>query len=79
MAFETPSRKPQFLLNTSTSLLVVVTLEEERPAMAKQTTWMVVMMIKGSELSDGQVTEKDSDLLQEALEPRYIHEIGGGD
>ena len=30
-------------------------------------------------LSTGQVSEKNSDLLQEALEPHYIHEVGGND
>ena len=32
-----------------------------------------------AEVSNRQVTKKNSNLLQEALEPHYIHEVGGKD
>ena len=30
-------------------------------------------------MSTGQVSEKNSNLLKEALEPHYIHKVGGND
>ena len=67
MASGSPSGKPQFLLNTSTSSLVVMMREEKRPAMAKQTTWMVVTMIKGKERHS---TERE--LLRHA-QPTFVN------